>query len=337
MLNRVKNKSCFSPCVITCVQTFWSPSTVAANSCSGYTFFYYSQLLCCLGAPFMLYSFYFLLPYNILRNKIKIRPTLGTGVTPTPVLEVTLQPCMTLTDQRLTRWPRSPCVSVCVCVCMYKRIHTPIHVREARLAAAVHRSKVSPAWLSEPQDVVQTSKTRKKKSVSQDATLHPEQEVSSSRWIIQRRWPRPPSVWIRCRSMVQMWDLLSSYTARVAQAHIYWKVICTSCSFFLFTNFIYLWIYWGLSRNKTVQPRLFVTDAIWNWPINASNFCGIYMYILGLLCISCINNSCFYDSLTSDIFLFFFVFLHGSRWLCCPTLLTFLSRWRVTKSSHRAL
>lgn len=54
-----------------------------------------------------------------------------------------------------------------------------------------------------------------------------------------------------------------------------------------------------------MQLRLYVTDAIWNWPINASNFCGIYMYILGLLCISCINNSCFYDSLTSDFFLFF--------------------------------
>lgn len=52
---------------------------------------------------------------------------------------------------------------------------------------------------------------------------------------------------------------------------------------------------------------------------------------MGLLYIWCINNACFYDTLD----LFFSRFLHCSRWPCCPTLLTFPSRWRATKSSRQ--
>lgn len=118
----------------------------------------------------------------------------------------------------------------------------------------------------------------------------------------------------------------------VAQTHIYWKMFCSSCSFVILA--LHLCIHWDLPRNEALQLHHYVTEAIWNRTTNASKFLG-YMYILGLLCILCINNSCFLW--LSGLRLFcFFLFLYCSRWLCCPTLLMFPSRWQATKSSHQA-
>lgn len=135
--------------MITCVQTYPSPSTVAVNSCSGYTFLYDFQLL--LGL---------VLPFNIFLNSIiyeEIKQKYGLPSTSsrdrcdssTCARGPGLQSCIMLTDQQLT------CdLAASVCVRVHMSIYTPIYVR---------RSKVSPCLTVRPPRCCANIKDEKKK------------------------------------------------------------------------------------------------------------------------------------------------------------------------------
>lgn len=100
---------------MTCVWMYPSLSTVATNSCRGYTSFMASS--CCVVPLLPLYytaSFFFSLRHNILRNKIKIRPALNlvpgsVWLSSTCARGHGLQSCIMLTDQQLTS-DLTPCV-----------------------------------------------------------------------------------------------------------------------------------------------------------------------------------------------------------------------------------